>query len=126
MVSGSVVEPAEVVGALTVEFSVLTQVIVLATAVASITRTILVMPFGTDVVSIVIVMAEADELVNRAFWLAIGTVPALLVTAMALTVGTMADVTFIKPGLVRMTRVSGANDPPVPICSPLPMKDEGV
>lgn len=85
-VKGKVVEPFEVVGALTVEFSVLTQVIVSVTPLKSKIRTIEVCPSTAPVVVIVIVRVAAELFVTVFTFEVTGTVAALLVAVMALLV----------------------------------------
>lgn len=79
-VSGNVVDPLEVVGAVTVEFSVFTQVMVCATAEKSFILTITISPSAAEVVDIVIVIVAAEELVKLFTRLVLVTVPALEVT----------------------------------------------
>ncbi len=81
-VSGSVVEPFDVVGAVTVEFSVFTHVIVCAAAEESRMTTITMSPSVALVVDKVIVIVAAEELVKLLILFERVTVPALEVTVM--------------------------------------------
>lgn len=73
---GSVVEPFEVVGAVASPFSVLTHVIVWATAEKSSTRTCEICPSTALAVAIVIVMVAAELFVTVLTFDVIGTVAA--------------------------------------------------
>ena len=90
-VNGKVVEPLEVVGAVTELFSVFTQVMVCATAEASRILTIINWPSTALVVVIVIVRVAALLLVTVLRREVIGTVAALLEAAMALLVVTICE-----------------------------------
>ena len=85
-VSGRVVEPLDVVGAETVEFSVFTHVIVWATAVASRICMITGCIFTAEVVVKVIVSVAAELLVTMLFFEVTGIVAALAVAVIALAV----------------------------------------
>lgn len=83
---GKVVDPLEVVGALTVEFSVLTQVIVCATALKSSTNTSENCLLTALAVAKVMVKVAAELFVTVFTTDVMGTVAALLEAAMALLV----------------------------------------
>lgn len=88
-VNGNVVEPLEVVGAVTLLFSVFTQVIVCATALKSRMRTMIIMPSTALVVVMVIVSVAAELLVTVLNLEVIGTVAAFPEAVMALLVVTI-------------------------------------
>lgn len=88
-VNGSVVEPLEVVGAVTVLFSVFTQVMVWAAAEESRMRTTDIWPSVAEVVVIVMVRVAAELLVTVFSLCVIGTVAAFPDAVMALFVQMM-------------------------------------
>lgn len=84
-----VVDPFDVVGTLTVLFSVLTHVIVSATPLKSRMRTIVIWPSTALEVAIVIVIVAAELLLNVLSRDVTGTVPAFVVTETALLTSIM-------------------------------------
>jgi hypothetical protein len=90
-VSGKVVDPFDVTGAVTVLFSVFTHVIVCATALKSRIRTITIIPSTALVVVIVIVRVAAELFVTVLIREVIGTVAAFPDAVIALLVVTICE-----------------------------------